>query len=101
MYINLQQNWLVDQSKPCAQIYLQKTASCINLQLQIKDFKNQLFQKCGVVKGTCMSIFSKIGLIDQSKSCTQIYLPKNANCINLPIAIRISKNHTFPTCTTA
>ena len=38
-----------------------------------------------------MSIFSKIGLIDQSKPCTQIYLPKNANCINLQLAIRIWK----------
>ena len=27
---------------------------------------------------TCMSIFSKIGLIDLSKPCAQIYLPKNS-----------------------
>ena len=38
-----------------------------------------------------MSIFSKIGLIDQSKPCTQICLQKIANCINLQLAIRISK----------
>ena len=33
MYINFSKLGLVDQSKPCAQIYLQKIASCINLQL--------------------------------------------------------------------
>ena len=58
--------------------------------------------------------------IDQSKPCTQSYLQKIvscinmqlairiskpnffifANCIDLQLAIRISKNHTFRTCTT-
>ena len=33
MYINFQQIGLVDQSKPCTQIYLQKIANCINLQI--------------------------------------------------------------------
>ena len=60
----------VDQSKPCTQNYLQKIASCINLKLPIVIFlKNRLFQTCVIVKRTCMSIFSKIGLVDQSKSC--------------------------------
>ena len=49
---------------------------------------------------TCISIFSKIGLVDQSKLCTQIYLQKFANCITLKLAIRISKSHAFRTCTT-
>ena len=53
-----------------------------------------------IVKRTRTSIFSKIGLVDQSKPCTQIYLQKNANCINLQLAIRISKNQAFKTCTT-
>ena len=61
----------------------QKIASCINLQLPIIIFKNRLFQTCIIVKRTCISIFSKIGLVDQSKPCTQIYLQKIANCINL------------------
>ena len=38
--------------------------------------------------------------IDQSKLCTQICLQRFANCINLQLAIRISKNHAFRTCTT-
>ena len=44
-----------------------------------------------IVKRACISIFSKIGLVDRSKPCTQIYLQKFANCINLQLAIRISK----------
>ena len=49
------------------------------------------------VKRTCTSIFSKIGLVDQSKPCTQIYLQNNVSCINLQLAIRILKNHAFET----
>ena len=74
--------------------------NCMNLQLPIAIFKNRPFQTCIIVKRTCISIFSKIGLVDQSKLCTQIYLQKFANCINLQLAIRISKNHAFRTCTT-
>ena len=100
MYINFQQNWVCRSVKPCTQSYLHNIASCINLQLLILIFKNRRFQTCIIVKSTCTSIFSKIGLVDQSKPCTQIYLQKIANCINLQLAIRISKNHAFRTCTT-
>ena len=34
------------------------------------------------------------------KTVTQVYLQILANCINLQLAIRISKNHAFRTCTT-
>ena len=74
--------------------------NCMNLQLPITIFKNRPFQTCIIVKRTCISIFRKIGLVDQPKLCTQIYLKKFANCINLQLAIRISKNHAFRTCTT-
>ena len=75
-------------------------ASYMNLQLPIKKFKNRLFQTCITVKRTCISIFSQIGLVDQSKPCPQVYLQNIANCINFQLAIRISKNHAFRTCTT-
>ena len=74
--------------------------NCKNLQLPRAIFKNRPFQTCINVKRTSISIFSKIGLVDQSKLCTQIYLQKFANCINLQLAIRILKNHAFRTCTT-
>ena len=77
-----------------------KIASCIHLRLPTVFFKNRLFQTCVIVKRTCMSIFSKIVFVDQSKPCTQIYLQKFGNCINLQLAIRISKNHAFGICTT-
>ena len=72
----------------------------MNLQIPIIFFLNRLFQTCIIVKRTCISIFSKIGLVDQSKPCTQVDLQKFANCINLQLASRISKNHAFRTCTT-
>ena len=37
--------------------------------------------------------------LEYSIICTQIYLQKFANCINLQLAIRILKNHAFRTCT--
>ena len=55
----------------------------MNLQLPIIFFLNQLFQTCIIVKRTSISIFSKIGLVDQPKLCTQIYLQKFANCIKI------------------
>ena len=69
--------YLVDQSKPCARIYLQKNACCINLQLSIVVFLNRLFKTCIVIKRTCISIFSKIRFVDQSEPCTQNNLQKN------------------------
>ena len=80
-------------------MYSQKNASCINLQLPIEIFKNRLFQTCIIVKRTYITIFSKIGLVDQSKPRTQIYLQKFLICINLQFANRISKIHAFRTCT--
>ena len=100
MYINFQQNRSNRSVKTTHKCIRQKIASCINFQLPIAIFKNRPFQTCIIVKRTCISIFSKIGLVDQSKLYTQIYLQKFANCINLQLAIRISKNHAFQTCAT-
>ena len=101
MYINFQQN-RANRSVITVHtnVFVKKIASCMNLQLPIKILKNRLFQTCIIVKRTCISIFSQIGLVDQSKPCTQVYLQKFANRINLQLAIRISKNHAFWTCTT-
>ena len=87
MYINFQKNQVKTQvMTTCTQIYSQKIASCISLQLLIIIFQHRLFQTCIIVKCNCISIFSKIGLVDQSKPCTQIYLQKNC------------KIHKFVTC---
>ena len=101
MYINFQQN-RANRSVITVHtnVFAKKIASYINLQLPIAIFKDRPFQTCIIVKRTCISIFSKIGLVDQSKLCTQIYFQKFANCINLQLAIRSSKNHAFRICTT-
>ena len=101
MYINFQQN-RANRSVITVHtnVFAKNITSCMNLQLPIKIFLNRLFQTCIIIKRTCISIFSKIGVVDQSKPCTLIYLQKFANCINLQLAIKISKNHAFRTCTT-
>ena len=82
-------------------MYLQKNRKLHEFATtNIFFFKNRHFQTCIIVKRTCISIFSKIGLVDQSKTCTQIYLQKFLNCNNLQLAIRILKNHAYLTCTT-
>ena len=81
MYINFQQNRVCRSVKNVhTNVFTKKIASFINLQLPIEFFLNRLFQTCVIVKRTCMSIFSKIWLMDQSKPCTQICLQKIANC---------------------
>ena len=65
MYINFQQNQVKTQVMIVHTSLFAKIASCINLQLPIIIFQNRLFQTCIIVKRTCMSIFSKIGLIDR------------------------------------
>ena len=82
-------------------MYLQKNRKLHEFATtNIYFFLNRHFQTCIIVKRTCISIFSKIGLVDQSKTCTQIYLQKFLNCNNLQLAIKILKNHAYRTCTT-
>ena len=87
MYINFQQN-LVNRSNRAHKCFRKKrklhkfaTANSI--------FLNRLFQTCIIVKRTCISIFSKIGLVDQSKPCKLIYLQKIESCINLQLPIKV------------
>ena len=100
MYINFQQN------------LIHKSVITVLTNLFAKIRKVHKF-------ATTNSIFSKSTLSDMHhpktymhnnfqqnrvsslvKTCPQIYLQKIANCINLQLAIRISKNHASWTCTT-
>ena len=59
-------------------MYLQKKLQLHKLvTTNRKFFLNRLFQTCIIAKRTCISIFSRIVLVDQSKTCLQIYLRKN------------------------
>ena len=100
MYINFQQNGVKTQVVTVLTSLFAKKCKLHKFATTNNNFENRLFQTCIIVKRTCTSIFSKIGLVDLSKPCTQIYLQKIANCINLQLAIRISKNQAFRTCTT-
>ena len=101
MYINFQQN---RANRSVITVHTNVFAKNRKLHefatTNIFFLKNRHFQTCIIVKRTCISIFSKIGLVDQSKTCTQIYLQKFLNCNNLQLAIRILKNHAYRTCTT-
>ena len=81
-------------------VLIRQLIRCINMQLTIRISKLNFFQICIIGQRTCISIFSKIGLVDLSTPCTQVYLQIFTNCINLQLAIRIKKNHAFRTCTT-
>ena len=89
--------YLVDQSKPCAQIYLQKIPSCINIKLPIIIFKKLIiWDLCH--RKTYMYIN-----FQQNRVCRSVKIVHTnlvANCINLQLAIRIFKNHAFRTRTT-
>ena len=88
MYANYQQNWVSRSVKTVHTKLFAKIASCINMQLAIVILKkNRLFQTYIIEKRTCLSIFSKIVLVDQSKPCAQIYLQKFARCIHLQLPI--------------
>ena len=101
MYINFQQN---RANRSVITVHTNVFAKNRKLHefatTNIFFLKNRHFQTCIIVKRTCISIFSKIGLVDQSKTCTQIYLQNFLNCNNLQLAIRILKNHAYRTCTT-
>ena len=89
--------YVVDQSKQCAQICLPKNCMLPKFcNYQQYFFLNRLLKTGIFIKRTCISIFSKIEFVDQSKPCTQIYLHNIASCIylQLPIAI-LKKNNSF------
>ena len=91
MYIHFQQNLV---SRLVKTVYTSLFAKHRELHkfvyYQIVILKNRLFQTCIIVWHTSMSIFSKIGLVDQPKSCTQMYFQKIISCINLQLPIVIS-----------
>ena len=82
---------LVDQSKPCILIYLQKMASCINLQLPIVILKISIISDMHYRKTYMYISFQQNRVSRSVKTCTQIYLQKIVSCINLQLAIRILK----------
>ena len=78
MYINFQQNRINRSVITVHTNVFRKKCKLYKFATTNSNFlKNRLFQTCIIVKRTCISIFSNIGFVDQSKTCTQIYLRKN------------------------
>ena len=93
MYINFQQNRIKTQVITVLTSIFAKNRKLHKFATTSNHFfKIDSFRQASSEKRTCISIFSKIGLVDRSKPCTQIYLQKTASCINLQLPIVTSKN---------
>ena len=92
MYINFQQNRANRSVITVHTNVFSKNRKLHKFATTNRNFKHRLFQTCIVVKRKCLTIFSKIGLVDQSKSCTQIYL-QNCNLSSNFKKSRLSNMH--------
>ena len=90
LYFNFQQNRvsIARSVKTVHTNLLTKNASYINLQLPIVILKKSILLDMHHRK-TYMYVNIQQNRVSRSKPCTQIYLPKNGNCINLQLAIRV------------
>ena len=76
MYIKFQQNWVNRSAKPVrTNICKLHEFATIPIVFFIKSITS--LQTCTIIKRTCISLFSKMGFVDQSKPCTQIYMQKS------------------------
>ena len=77
MYINFQQNQVKTQVMTVHTSLFAKNRKLHKFATTNINFKNRLFQTCIIVKRTCISIFSKIGLVDRSRTVhTNLYAKK-------------------------
>ena len=78
MYINFQQNRVCRSVKTVRTNLFVKNCKLHKFATTNSKFeKNRSFETCVIVKRTCiLFFFSKLGVVDQSKPCTLIYLHK-------------------------
>ena len=74
MCINFQQNRVETQVVTVLTSLIAKNRKLLNLQLPIVILKKSILLDMHHHETYMYLIFSKIGLVDQSKPCTQIYL---------------------------
>ena len=91
MYINFQQNHVNRSVKTVHTYIFANNRKLHKFATTNGNFRIIESETCIIVKRTCISIFSKIELVDQSKPCSQISLHKNTSCINLQLPIVILK----------
>ena len=98
MYINFCQNRVsIDQSKPCTQSYLQKNRKLHKYATYNLNFKTKLLSD---MHHRITYLYINFQQNRVSRSVKTVHTSLFANYINLQLAIRISKNHAFLTCTT-
>ena len=98
MYINFYQNRVsIDQSKPCSQSYLQKNRKLHKYATYNLNFETKLLSD---MHHRITYLYINFQQNRVSRSVKTVHTSLFANCINLQLAIRISKNHAFRTCTT-
>ena len=83
--------YVVDQSKQCAQIYLQKIACCLKLQLLILFFVKLIISDMHHRITYIYINFQQNWVCRSVKPCTQSYLHNIASCIDLQLPIVIWK----------
>ena len=98
MYINFHQNRVsIDQSKPCTQSYLQKNRKLHKYATYNSNFETKLLSD---MHHRITYLYINFQQNRVSRSVKTVHTSLFANCINLQLAIRISKNHVFGTSTT-
>ena len=78
MHINFQQNWVSRSVKTVHTNLFAQYRKLHKFATTNSNFEeNQSFWTCIIIKHTCISIFSKIGLKHKSWPCLQVYSQKN------------------------
>ena len=78
MHINFQQNWVSRSVKTVHTNLFAQYRKLHKFATTNSNFEeNQSFRTCSIIKHTCISIFSKIGLKHKSWPCLQVYSQKN------------------------
>ena len=98
MYINFYQNLVsIDQSKTCTQSYLQKNRKLHKYATYNSNFETKLLSD---MHHRITYLYINFQQNRVRRSVKAVHTSLFANCINLQLVIRISKNHAFRTCTT-
>ena len=99
MHINFQQNWVSRSVKTVHTNLFAQYRKLHKFATTNSNFEeNQSFWTCIIIKHTCISIFSKIGLKHKSWPCLQVYSPKKRKLHKFATTNNNFQNRLFQTC---
>ena len=87
MYIKFQQNRVSRSVKTVLTSIFAKIRKLHKFATTNSNFEKMDYFKHVSLYTTCISIFKKMGFVDQPKQFTQVYLQKYESCINLQLPI--------------